>query len=427
MTAPGLRRGWCPSLLRPMESGDGWLVRLRPRHAVFTAATARAVAAASAAYGNGLIEITNRANLQIRGLAAETIAPFTAAMEAAGAADIPGDGPMVLVSPLAGADPGLAAETLGVARGVASLVAPTSVTRGLDPRAYPYRRPDGVAAPEWVDARVKPAHDERETPAHDESEGPAQPEFPPKFGFLVDGGGALPLTGISLDVTLRATGSQWHLNGEPVPSDEAASRAIALARSLANAQRQVPSRIGDAPPLGFHPYGDGESGAVLLAPAFGQILAPQLANLAALAERHGDGRLRPTPWKSLAIAGVTRARAALVQAEAETIGLIADPADPRLGIVTCAGAPACRRGEVETHVAATALAVMRGSGTGSGTPLWHLSGCAKGCAHPGPAAVTLVGEGGRFALIRHGRPGDEPAARNLTLAEIAALMQSVPA
>ncbi len=368
MTAPALRRGWCPSLLRPMELGDGWLVRLRPQGAVFTATVARAVAAASAEHGNGLIEITNRANLQIRGLAAETIAPFTAAMAAAGVSDA---GPMVLVSPLTGADPGLAAETLAIA--------------------------DRLAGSEIA--------------------------LPPKFGFLVDGGGALPLTGVSLDVTLCAVGGQWHLNGEPVPVDEAAPRAIALARSLAQGPRRVAGRTATPPALGFHPYGDGESGAVLLAPAFGQLRATQLASLAEMAERHGDGRLRPTPWKSPAIAGVTRARAAMVQAEAEAIGLIANPADPRLGIVTCAGAPACRRGEAETHAAAATLASARGTGG----PLWHLSGCRKGCAHPGIAAVTLVAEGGRFALIRNGGPGDEPAARDLTLAEIAALMQSVPA
>jgi hypothetical protein len=35
-----------------------------------------------------------------------------------------------------------------------------SVARGLDPRAYPLRRPDGVWAAGRVDARVKPAHDE---------------------------------------------------------------------------------------------------------------------------------------------------------------------------------------------------------------------------------------------------------------------------
>jgi len=31
-----LRRGWCPSTLRPMETGDGWLVRLHPPGARLT-------------------------------------------------------------------------------------------------------------------------------------------------------------------------------------------------------------------------------------------------------------------------------------------------------------------------------------------------------------------------------------------------------
>jgi precorrin-3B synthase len=78
---------------------------------------------------------------------------------------------------------------------------------------------------------------------------------------------------------------------------------------------------------------------------------------------------------------------------------------------------------VDTHAAAGALAASRHEGD----PLLHLSGCAKGCAHPGPAAITLVGENGRFALIRNGRPADAAVARNLTLAQSAALMQSVPA
>jgi precorrin-3B synthase len=135
MTIVDLRRGWCPSLLRPMESGDGWLVRVRPRAAVITAAVARAVAEGASRYGNGRIEITNRANLQVRGLRPETIDLFVAAMEAVGAAD---DGPAILVSPLAGADPGVAAETVAIS----GLVA-----RALVARAYPSRRPAGVAGP----------------------------------------------------------------------------------------------------------------------------------------------------------------------------------------------------------------------------------------------------------------------------------------
>ena len=369
MRGVDLKRGWCPSLLRPMESGDGWLVRVRPRAAVMTATVTHAVAEAALRYGNGRIEITNRANLQIRGLRPETIEPFAAAMEAVGAAD---DGPAILVSPLAGADPAVAAETLDLAAAIA--------------------RASGLA-------------------------------LPAKFGVLIDGGGVLPLADLSLDITLRADGARWLLKGEPVPAEEAASRAIASAHALAQAPRRVADRTAAPPAIGFHPYGDGGHGAVLLAPAFGQLHASQLAALADLAERHGDGCLRPTPWKSLAIAGVAQGDEAFLRDQAHQLSIISDPADRRLGIVTCVGAPACRRGEVDTHAAANALAASRHEGD----PLLHLSGCAKGCAHPGPAAITLVGENGRFRLIRNGRPGDKAVARNLTLAQSAALMQSVPA
>jgi precorrin-3B synthase len=403
MSEATLKRGWCPSLLRPMESGDGWLVRVRPRAAVITADVARAVAEASARHGNGRIKITNRANLQIRGLQPETILPFVAAMDAVGAADEAEGLPAFVVSPLAGADPTMAFETLEIVRAIEQAVA-----RGLDPRAYPVGRPNVVGAPGRVDARHKAAHDGA---------------FAPKFGFLIDGGGALPLAGLSLDITLRAVDGRWFLNDVAVPSGEAAVRALALAEDLAARPRQVRPRSATAPRLGFHAYGDGAQGAVLLAPPFGQLHAAQLARLADLAERHGDGALRPTPWKSLAIAGVARTEAAALRRAAALRGFIAEPGDPRLGIVTCAGAPACARAEVETHAAAAALAAARRADD----PLLHLSGCAKGCAHPGPAAVTLVGTARGFDFIREGRPGDAPQASGLTLAQTVALMQSVPA
>ncbi|HEX3982498.1 MAG TPA: hypothetical protein VHX12_02285 [Acidisoma sp.] len=63
----------------------------------------------------------------------------------------------------------------------------------------------------------------------------------------------------------------------------------------------------------------------------------------------------------------------------------------------------------------------------AGGPLIHLSGCAKGRAHPGPAAITLVGEDGRLNLVRDGRPGDPPIACGLALAEIPDLPPNLPA
>jgi len=40
----------------------------------------------------------------------------------------------------------------------------------------------------------------------------------------------------------------------------------------------------------------------------------------------------------------------------------------------------------------------------------HLSGCAKGCAHPAPAALTVVGTSEGCALIADGTARDAPFA-----------------
>ena len=63
-------KGWCPSAYRPMLSGDGLVVRIRPRCGRLSAAQAHGVADLAARHGNGLIDVTGRANLQIRGVSA---------------------------------------------------------------------------------------------------------------------------------------------------------------------------------------------------------------------------------------------------------------------------------------------------------------------------------------------------------------------
>jgi len=83
--------------------------------------------------------------------------------------------------------------------------------------------------------------------------------------------------------------------------------------------------------------------------------------------------------------------------------------DPRRAIVTCAGAPACASGEMATRdlaatIAAAAAPLLDGS------IRLHLSGCPKGCAHPLPAALTVVGRGGACGLVFDGSAPEPPAA-----------------
>ena len=61
-------RGWCPGALRPMQSGDGLIVRVRPRGHALTPADLMRHRRARRALGNGHIDLTRRANLQMRGV-----------------------------------------------------------------------------------------------------------------------------------------------------------------------------------------------------------------------------------------------------------------------------------------------------------------------------------------------------------------------
>ena len=165
---------------------------------------------------------------------------------------------------------------------------------------------------------------------------------------------------------------------------------------------------GFAPPPGFSEIraADGReppkpgpcAQGMLVALAFGQM---QAETLAALAEA---GPLRLTPWRMLLIEGA--ARAALPGLPA----LIADATDPCLRVVACTGAPGCPQALSPTRPLARALAPHLPEGM-----LLHVSGCAKGCAHPAAAPLTLVATGpDRFDLIRQGRAGDPPDRTGLS-------------
>lgn len=409
MTAPlrhearrSLRKGWCPSLFEPMVSGDGLIVRLKPGAATIDAAAARAIADSAARYGNGIVELTNRANIQLRGVRTETAAPIAAmATRLRLAATDPTVERIrsVMASPLGPDDPGAAFDSHALALDVEHMLA---------------------------------------------SE-PGLTALPAKFGFLVDGGGALPLAGVSADIAVRPAGAQLcvaladagatvtcaHVDvvsvvrrlalafvalsrARPAParrmSDLVAGvgvEAVLAEAGLSAADSPLPEYDVATQPIGYLALSE-SAGAFGLGLPFGQIDASGLAALADLADGFGDGTLRTTPWRALVIVGIAPGAAPRLAARARALGLITDPADPRRAISACPGKPACGNATVDTRADATRLA----AGGATAGPI-HVSGCAKGCAHPGPAALTLVGADGRYDLVLDGRAGDPPAASGL--------------
>ena len=103
-----LRKGWCPGALRPMQTGDGFLVRLRLTGGIVSPARAQAIAGLALRFGNGLIDLTQRANLQLRGVREVDLPALTRALDGLRLTDANAEAEAVrnvIASPLAGLDP----------------------------------------------------------------------------------------------------------------------------------------------------------------------------------------------------------------------------------------------------------------------------------------------------------------------------------
>ncbi len=363
-------QGWCPGALRPMLSGDGLVVRVRPSGGRLTGAQAAGVAAAAAAHGSGLIDLSARGNVQLRGVSEASHPALIADLRALGLID---------ADPLAEARRNI-------------LVTPFA-----------------DAATDALAAELAAALD-------------GAPVLPGKFGFVLDTGPAPVLQGVAGDIRLerdaegallvRAEGlrlgarvagvsaaidlARWFV-AEGGVTDGRGRMAALTARGArptgALAPTVAPAAAAPVPGPGLVPQG------ALVGFEFGQMSAATLAAFAAL------GPLRVTPWRMLLVEGA-RAMPALP-------GLVTDPADPIRRVEACTGAPGCLQAQAEVRDLARRLAAFVPEGQ-----RLHVSGCAKGCAHPFRAEVTLVATPAGFDLVRGGTAQDKPLHRALAPADI---------
>lgn len=394
------RRGACPGLSAPIQTGDGLLVRLMPIGTIPLAAFA-GLCAAARQHGNGVIEITARGNVQVRGLTVASAPQFAAAV--AGLDMAVADGIPILTNPLAG----FAAEEILNAAALAA-----------DLRLELERRS--------LAARVGP-----------------------KVSVAIDGGGALNLDRLAADVRLRAavingdvvlrvgiggdgTGAAQlgfveladcvevatrlleilARRGRDVRAGEilategiAAFRAAVADLLVGEPSSYTARQAGEA--IGVHRLLDG-SIAYGIGLGFGHSDAALLEQLAEAARWAGARGWRVAGRVLIAIGLMAEASSELA-AEAERLGFIVRADDARRHVIACAGAPICASGQIASRAIASAVAEAAAPHLDSSFAV-HISGCVKGCAHPAPAALTVVGTPGGCALIANGSTHDTPFA-----------------
>ncbi|MBB5136425.1 precorrin-3B synthase [Thermocatellispora tengchongensis] len=380
---------------------------------MLTAAQLREVAAAARELGSGVIELTSRANLQVRGLSGGQA--LAARMAAAGLLPSATHERVrnIVAAPLSGRVPG-------------SLLDVRPLVRALD---------RGLCAR------------------------PAVADLPGRFLFALDDGtGAV--TSLGADVTLvpAAPGEVRVLMGTPAlaalaalsalsaPAAEAVGVMLAVAEAfLAEREAQGsgawrieelqdgPARIAarlhahphvhahmhahvvagasepGAPAAGFDAGGDGDRRAaerrvlcgLVAQDGGGRYAVAALAPLGRLSAAQAEvaaglgGEVVITPWRGIVVPDLDGPEAARRALDAlAAAGLVTDPASPYTGLTACTGRPGCAKARADVRADAArfaALSARRGE-------VIHWSGCERRCGRPRDTTVDVVAEAAGYRV-----------------------------
>jgi precorrin-3B synthase len=423
-----LRPSACPGLLRIVPALDGGICRIKLSGGSIRSAQAEAVADAAERFADGVIEATNRANLQIRGIGREQASLIESLLGAGlGPQNAAGDDVRnLMLSPSAGIDRKMLLDTRPLAEQILATL-----------QSHP--------------------------PFHDLSA---------KFAVQLDGAEALAMLEHPHDLWLSAysCGEEvrlaFGLAGCPL---DAAAGSVALADGhrlvvavlelfleLARPEQtrmrhlltehsteHVLSRLGERVSIGAkadwlrpadssvlhigaHHQAQVDFVYVGAVPPLGRLDPLMLRGAAQLADEFGDGSLRFTPWQSLLLPNVRSEYAVEVIARLEQLGLLCDVGQSLTRLIACTGSNGCGKGLADTKADALQLAALLQR---HGHVLnVHLSGCARSCAAAHTAPVTLLAvTSGHYDL--YFRDAAQPGfgalhARNLTIEAVATLLDA---
>jgi precorrin-3B synthase len=142
-----------------------------------------------------------------------------------------------------------------------------------------------------------------------------------------------------------------------------------------------------------------------------------LEQAAAWSERFGTGEMRLSFTRGVLLPGMAREHLTMLLVEADRTGFITKANDPRLSLLACPGRPDCASARTPAPADALRIAGACGNLLERGASL-HVSGCRKGCAHPGKADLTLVGrDDGRYDVVPDG-PTHDVSSLHLSIDEL---------
>ncbi|MEG4110142.1 precorrin-3B synthase [Microcoleus sp. S13_C5] len=390
----------CPGLFYGSIARDGVLSRMRIPGGILNAQQCWTIADLADRYSTGCLQVTNRANLQIREVHSEIPPEVWNRLQELG-----------IASRRVEVDP------------IRNIMA--SPTAGIDRQQLLDTRPLVKAWDDYLQTH------------------PELSELSPKFSIGLDGGESASIQAFRNDILLAAGRAKseivfrLHLNSDTgilIQQSQCISVLAALASAyleytknrpridgkkprlrhlladwgaesyVERVERNLPfilqrrsidpsaRAIEQSPHLGIHPQRQPDFSYIGIALPLGRLESKQLRNLANLAQNLASGTLRLTPWQNLLISDIPNSQLFEIEQQIADLGLHSSATRLDSCLVACAGSSGCASAATDTQSHALAMARdLAQKLTIDGPINIHFSGCQKSCAQHRPIDITLVG------------------------------------
>lgn len=391
-----LRPSACPGLLRIVPALDGGICRIKLAGGSITSVQAQAVALAAQRYAHGVIEVTNRANLQIRGIGDEQQALIETLLAAGLGPNNPDSDDVrnLMLSPTAGLDRHMLLDVRPLAAQILAALESNPRFHDLSPKfALSLDGGEGLVMLEhphdlWlsalrVDGEILLGFGLAGCPAQDS----------PLAAVPVANGIELVLAVLELflDIARPEQVRMRHLLAESSAAQLLDQLQQRLSVDLRTDQKVTAWRrpgIVSNQHIGIYPQLESGKVAVGGVAPLGRLDPSMLTKVAQLADNHGDGSLRLTPWQSLLLPNIPVEHAPQVLLALQAAGWLCSAEQPLAQIIACTGSTDCVKGQADTKADARLLAAqLQRSGISRAV---HLSACQRSCAAAHLASVTLL-------------------------------------
>jgi ferredoxin-nitrite reductase len=444
----------CPGLFYRTDAQDGILSRIRIPGGIINSEQCRVISDIADVYGGGYIDVTNRANIQIREISTNINAEVLERLQNFGL----GRNPVVdhirniMTSPTAGIDCQELIDTCGLVNDWDNYLIGNPALSGLSAKFSVCFDGGGVGVPDIPSVRLRDRINDVGLFAVNVNGDVyfqlclcVEKGKPPQYvGILLEPRQCLSvlvaLTDVYLDnITQRRRGAEEERGRRVRLREVICSLGVvgfleAVERRLSFSMLRVDGQEYQTQVLdtqynhvGIYPQRQSGLSYVGVVLPLGRLETCQFRGLANLAEIYGSSSLRFTPWQNLLIPDIPNSKLAEVKSEITRLGLDYSKSNINSALVACSGTVGCASSATDTHLHAKEVAKYLENLTDQPINI-HFTGCEKSCAQHHPSDITLLGISAEAYHVYVG-DGEEKFGRkiaeNLPFSQIPLLLEAM--